>query len=303
VHSSLSQQQQQQQQQLQASYAQAYSLSMPASSLLSPVKLLHTQLPCSVALLHTTHFPAAGGLQGNMPSWMSLLVQALEEPAAAAAADAADAASGAAPGGSSSSSSFSPVHVFLFKAILHVEMRARDARQRQLQQQQADDAAGRQAESGSGSTSGAGSSPVDVYVSNTLFEQFAEQLFPGLVAALLPVQTAAAAGNPAGTAAGGGPGGSFHYVLRDFVMVMLMWPRLFERTTGVIHLLLVTCGIAEFLFGSLRMRVGLLCALCMPRCTQLLLYTCCASHSFTASASAIAAYAGVQMAALCCMQT
>jgi hypothetical protein len=167
--------------------------------------------------------------QGGMPSWMALLIQTLEEPAPASQPTAAAAAAGGAAHSGSTSSSVNPVHIFLLKTILHVEMRARDARQQQQQQQQQEvhdvdeqQAASAVAERG----------PVDVYVSNTLFAQFAEQLFPGLVAALLPQQTAAAAGegSAAVTAAG-----SFHYVLRDFVMVALMWPKLFERTAGTIQ--------------------------------------------------------------------
>jgi hypothetical protein len=180
--------------------------------------------------------------QGGMPSWMTLLIQTLEEPAPALQ-PAAAAAGGAAHSGSTSSS-VNPVHIFLLKAILHVEMRAREARQQQ--QQDVHDVDGQQAASAQ-----AEGGPVDVYVSNALFAQFAEQLFPGLVAALLPQQTSAAAAAAAGEgSAAAAAAGSFHYVLRDFVMVALMWSKLFERTAGVIqnqhavHELLRCCAFA-----------------------------------------------------------
>jgi hypothetical protein len=172
-----------------------------------------------------------------MPSWLSLLVEVLADAAAA-----------------------SPVKLFLVKAVIHVEMRAWAARLDQLNESAPGPSAAGQLGQADQPTGHSSTDPASAQeetapalnISNTIFARFAEHLFPGMVAALVPGAAALVAGSAAdelddgaegdapqlagaaAAAAAGTGGGSrtstFHYVLRDFVFVVLMWPRLFERT-------------------------------------------------------------------------
>lgn len=157
-----------------------------------------------------------------MPTWLSLMVQILDSTT------------------EDDHASSRPVKLFLLKAILHVEIRARQQRQQQQQELQAwkDTAAAAEAAGllpppppafAAASSSSSVPEHVDVYVSDTLFSQFADRLFPGMVEALLPAGAAAEAG---GSSSSSKSDLRFHYVLRDFVVVVLMWNNLYERIGG-----------------------------------------------------------------------
>ncbi|KAF8072467.1 hypothetical protein HT031_000126 [Scenedesmus sp. PABB004] len=168
---------------------------------------------------------------GGMPRWMALLAQALGDTAAPRA-----------------------VRVFLAKAVLHVEPMDVDGAAAGTPagagggEGGGDQAGGQGAEAGAdpagagparAGAAGAEARPEDVYVSDTLFAAHGELLFPSLVAALLPPGAAEPGQQQQqqqqpgqrGGAGGGVAPGRFSYVLRDLVLVSVMWPRLFERTS------------------------------------------------------------------------